>query len=111
MTQINWEQISFEIITDAGSAKSSAMEAIFAAKEKDFKTAAEKMKEANVEIGKAAHRHFDVITAEAQGQQLDYKVLFLHAEDQLLSTQTLILLAQEIIDLHKLLSEKKNETI
>lgn len=106
MTEINWEQVSFGIITEAGSAKSSAMEAIYAAKEGDFALAEEKMKNSNEEIARASHMHFDVISAEAQGQQLEYKVLFLHAEDQLLSTQTLILLAQEIIDLHKKIAGK-----
>lgn len=106
MSNINWEQVSFGIITEAGSAKSSAMEAIFAAKQGDFSLAEEKMKSANDEIGRASHLHFDVITAEAQGEQLEFKVLFLHAEDQLLSTQTLILLAQEIIDLHKMVKGK-----
>lgn len=97
---LDWEKISFGIITNAGMAKSEAMEAIFAAKEKDFTTAKEKMKTANETIAKASHLHFEVIQKEAQGEQLPFKVLFLHAEDQLLSTQTLILLAQEIIDLH-----------
>lgn len=98
---INWEQVSMNIIVEAGSAKSSAMEAIFLAKDNKFEEAQEKMNEANVSIGEASHAHFEVIQKEASGVQLEFKVLFLHAEDQLLSTQTLILLAQEIIDLHK----------
>lgn len=106
MSGINWEQVSFGIITEAGSAKSSAMEAVFAAKAGNYSEADEKMKQANEEIARASHMHFDVITAEAQGKQLEFKVLFLHAEDQLLSTQTLILLAQEIIDLHKKVDQK-----
>lgn len=105
MNKINWEEISFGIITKAGSAKSSAMEAIFDAKANKLEEAAEKMKLANEEIAQASHLHFDVIAQESQGVQLEFKVLFMHAEDQLLTTQTLILLAQEIIDLHKLISK------
>lgn len=101
MSKINWEQVSFGIITEAGSAKSSAMEGLYAAKEGNFELAAEKIKTANEEIGRASHMHFDVITAEAQGEQLEFKVLFLHAEDQLLSTQTLILLVDEMIQMYK----------
>lgn len=109
---INWEQISFTIITEAGEAKSLAMEAIFAAKEKNFELAKTKIAESNKAIAKASHRHFEVIQKEAQGEQLDFKVLFMHAEDQLLTTQTLILLAKEIIDLHKsILSTGKNMEI
>lgn len=101
MSDINWEHISFGIITEAGGAKSSAMEALYAAKKNDFNLAEKLLKEANEQIGHASHLHFDVIQAEANGEQLEYKVLFLHAEDQLLSTQTLIILVEEMIELYK----------
>lgn len=106
MTNLNWEEISFGIITTAGSAKSSAMEALFLAKEGKFSEADAKMQIADKEIADASHRHFDVIQLEAQGKQLEFKVLFLHAEDQLLTTQTLILLVKELIDIHKRISNK-----
>lgn len=106
MSKINWEQVSFNIISEAGSAKSSAMEAIFAAKEGNFELASEKLKTANEELAHASHEHFEVITAEAQGEQLEFKVLFLHAEDQLLSTQTLVLLVGEMIEMYKKFSGK-----
>lgn len=104
--KLDWEKISFGIITSAGTAKSDAMEALYAAKEGNFKEAEEKLAQANKEIGEAAHMHFDVIQKEAQGEQLVFKVLFMHAEDQLLTTQTLILLVGELIDLHKEIKKK-----
>lgn len=103
---LNWEEISFGIITLSGSAKSSAMEALYEAKDGKFKEAQEKLNIANKEIAEASHKHFEVIQLEAQGQQLEFKVLFLHAEDQLLTTQTLILLVGEMIEIHKRLAEK-----
>ena len=93
--------MSFGIITEAGTAKSSAMKGIYAAKEGDFEEADKFISDANKQIDAASHIHMDVITEEAKGSQLDFKVLFMHAEDQLLSTQTLILLAKEIVDLYK----------
>lgn len=101
MSSINWEQISMNMIVKIGEAKSEAMEAIYAAKEGRMSESDAKMQKANEYITEASHMHFDVIREESSGVQLEYKVLFIHAEDQLLSTQTLILLAQEIIDLHK----------
>ena len=100
-TKINWEEISFGIITKSGMAKSSAMEALYAAKEKDYKTAEAKLLEANKEIAEAGHLHMDVITKEAQGVNHQFKVLFIHAEDQLLTTQTLMLVIEELIELYK----------
>lgn len=90
----------------SGSAKSSAMEALYAAKDGNFKEADEKMNLANKEIGEASHKHFEIIQLEAQGMQLEFKVLFMHAEDQLLTTQTLILLVGEMIELHKRIANK-----
>lgn len=82
------------------------MEGLYAAKEGDYKTAASKLADAEKEIGEASHMHFEVITKEAQGEQLDFKVLFLHAEDQLLTTQTLILLVTEMVEMYKTFSKK-----
>lgn len=98
---LDWEKISMGLITKAGEAKSSAMEALYAAKAGDFELAASKLADADKEIGEASHMHFEVITKEAQGVQLEFKVLFIHAEDQLLSTQTLILMATEMIEMWK----------
>ena len=98
--KIDWEKVSFEIISESGSAKSEAMEALQLAKENRFEEADKKMQKANQLIGQASHKHFDIIKLEAQGKQLDFKVLFIHAEDQLLTTQTLILLVKELIELH-----------
>ena len=106
MSEINWEQVSFGIITEAGVAKSAAMEGLYAAKEGNYDLASEKLAFANETIGNASHMHFEVIQKEAQGEQLEFKVLFLHAEDQLLTTQTLILMVEEMIDLHKKVDAK-----
>lgn len=105
-TTLNWEEISFGIITLSGSAKSNAMEALYAAKDGKFDEAKDKLALANKEIAEASHKHFEVIQLEAQGQQLEFKVLFLHAEDQLLTTQTLILLVGEMIELHARIAGK-----
>lgn len=94
-------QVAFNIITSAGEAKSEAMMAIFDAKSGNFDEASSKMKEANKHINVASEAHFELIQAEAQGNEINVPLILMHAEDQLLSTQTLILLAEEIIELHK----------
>ncbi len=101
VSKIDFEKVSFEIITKAGGAKSSAMEALYLVKDKKYEEAEIKMAESNKEISEAAHAHMDVIVEEAQGIQHPFKVLFLHAEDQLLTTQTLILLVTEMIEMYK----------
>ncbi|XP_023226611.1 uncharacterized protein LOC111627272 [Centruroides sculpturatus] len=104
---IDWEKVALGIITDAGQAKSSAMEAIQAAKRGDFDTAKTKLDEAHQHSADASKWHFDVIKAEANGEKLAYRVLFIHAEDQLLASQTVILLVQEMVDLYRRLAPRK----
>lgn len=100
-------ELSFKIITFAGSAKSDAMEAIYAAKAGQFEEAKLKMKEAHKNLIEAEKQHAELIQKEAAGEKIHIPLLFMHAEDQMLCTQTLMLLADEIIDLHKELKGKK----
>lgn len=104
---INWEEISFGIITYAGTAKSDAIMSIQQAKEGNFDVAKEMLKEADESIVEAEKLHIEVIQQEAQGVQHDFKVLFMHAEDQMLTAQMVMELAKEFVDLYKKLKDKK----
>lgn len=99
-------QVAFQIITFSGEAKSFAMLAVYAAKEGKFDEANENIKKANENIHKAGEQHFELIQKEASGERINVPLILLHAEDQLLSTQTLILMAQELVEVHKKLQNK-----
>ncbi|AVN63660.1 PTS lactose/cellobiose IIA subunit [Mesoplasma florum] len=99
--ELNWEEISFTIIAYAGEAKTHAIESIRLAKEGKFDETSNLLEKAEESLIVAEKAHMDVIVKEAQGEQLPFKVLFLHAEDQLLTTQTIVLLAKEFVDLYK----------
>ena len=105
-SKIDWETISLNLIVNAGSAKSCAMEALTLAKKRKFEEAKVKMQDANKLIAKASHEHFSVIQKESQGFQLKFKVLFMHAEDQLLTTQTLLLVIEELINIYKVIKKE-----
>ena len=109
MKSFTFEQLSevaFQIIAFAGEAKSDAMLAIYEAKVGKYAEAETKINLANEAINKASHQHFELIQAEAQGNKIEIPLLLMHAEDQLLTTQTLILLAQEMVDLYKKIGAK-----
>lgn len=99
-------EISFKIITFAGGAKSDAMEAIHAIKKNKSKEAIAKIESAHNNMIEAEKQHAELIQAEASGIKIDIPILFMHAEDQLLTTQTLIMIAEEFIDLYKLVHKK-----
>lgn len=100
------EQIIMNLIMNSGDARSSAMEAIFAAKEEDFAKAEELMKESKIQLDNAHNSQTELIQSEINGNKVEISLLLVHAQDHLMTTITLNTLASEIIDLHKKVSEK-----
>lgn len=77
------------------------MEALFAAKEGDFALAEAKLKEANTYFVEGHKVHASFIQKEAAGDKVEFSLLFMHAEDQLMSTETITLLVKEMIEMYK----------
>jgi PTS system cellobiose-specific IIA component len=93
--------LSFQLILYSGNARSLAMEAIYASKEKDFNTAFEKLSESDSEFVKAHHFQTQLIQAEASGEEMDIPIIMVHAQDHLMTAMTLKDLAKEIVELRK----------
>ncbi len=91
----------FQIIATVGEAKSLFMEAIYKAKENKIEEAKELIKQGEDIFSNAHTMHFELVQKEAQGEDLPFSLLFMHAEDQLLSTETIKIMAIEIIDLYE----------
>lgn len=108
MENINFEQISLQIITYAGGAKSLAMEAITACKNNKFDIANEKIKECDQQMKIANKFHFDTLIKSSELKDQQLPILFIHAEDHLSSAETIRLLSLEIIDIYKRIAEKDN---
>ena len=97
----NTEVIMNRII-NAGRAKSSAMEASYAAKKRDFDAVAEKFKLANEQINKAHNAQTSLISAEANGEHTEINLMMIHAQDHLMTSIAFIDLAKELVDFYKL---------
>ena len=93
------ELICFNIISSVGMAKSS-YEAMRAAAAGNFDEATAKIKGHNA--------HSDLIEQESNGTPVVPSLLLLHAEDQMMSSETIRLMAEENIKLYKRLSEMAN---
>ncbi|AGM25697.1 PTS system lactose/cellobiose-specific IIA component [Spiroplasma syrphidicola EA-1] len=106
MEKLNFEEISFGIITYAGMAKSNALIAITTAKTGNITEAEKLITEAEEHIITAEKTHMSVIQQEAQGVKHQIPVLFMHAEDQMMSAQMVIELAKEFISLYQILKTK-----
>jgi len=100
---------AFAIISIVGEAKTCYMKALKAAKEGRPEDAKAAIKEGNQTLAKAHHEHFAVIQKEAEGQKVEYSVLFMHAEDQLLTAEVFRDMILELLEVHEELNELRGK--
>lgn len=94
-------EIAFQIILNAGNGKSSAMEAIQAAKENDFVEADRLLTEAGQELGKAHTYQTKLLQKEASGEENTITVMLIHSQDHLMTSMTVRDLAVEIVEIYR----------
>lgn len=95
------EQAAFQIIASVGSARSNYIEAIHQAEAGDFE-AAEKLIAEGQEMFVMGHdAHFGLVQKEAQGEQSEFALILMHAEDQLMSAEGFGILAKEFVSVYK----------
>ncbi len=92
---------AFQLITNAGNAKSAALMAIEAAREFDFVEAETKMQEAEAEMLEAHRVQTQMIQQEAGGTPVDVNIILVHAQDHLAMAMMAIKNAEEFICLYK----------
>lgn len=100
MEHVADEQTIMNLIMAGGNAKSSAFEAIYAAKKGDQETAKAKLKEADEFMVAAHNAQTDMLTQEAQGNHVQVSLLMVHAQDHIMNAITFRDLAGEIVDLY-----------
>ena len=101
------ELICFQLIANSGAAKSCFVEAIQLAKKGFFEDANAKLVEAEEAFVEAHKIPAELIQKEASGEKTEFSLLFMHAEDQMASTELVQLLAQELIELYRERNEQK----
>ena len=95
------EENVFPIISLAGESKSLAYEALRLAKENKFDEAEEKMKEADSLLLKSHEFQTNLISREADGEKIEITMLFVHAQDHLMTAMSEKNLIKEMIDILK----------
>ncbi|MCI9200829.1 MAG: PTS lactose/cellobiose transporter subunit IIA [Lachnospiraceae bacterium] len=97
---------AMQIIMNAGDARLSVKDALSHAKAFDFTEAENKMEEAKKFIVQAHKSQTEVIQSEANGKKYEYSMLFAHAQDTLMTIMSEIQLAEQMIDILKIISHK-----
>lgn len=95
------QAIAFQIIAQVGTAKSMYLESLQLVKKNEYAEADKLFAEAEEVYAEGHKLHFDIVTAEAKGEKQTFSVLFMHAEDQLLSCETIKILCEELIIIYK----------
>lgn len=95
------ELIAFEIISNVGMAKSLAIEALRAVLSGNYEECNKKLEEASEYLIKGHHAHTSLIQKEASGEKIEFSLIIMHAEDQMIAAETIKSLVEEMIDMYK----------
>ncbi|MBG9982108.1 PTS lactose/cellobiose transporter subunit IIA [Aerococcaceae bacterium DSM 111020] len=79
------EEIIFQIIAKSGNGKALAYEAINESFVGNFEQAKKLLKEADESLKEAHNTQTQLITDEVNGKQIEITMLFVHAQDHLMS--------------------------
>ncbi len=100
------ETISFKIISQVGLARSIYVEAIQQAKAGNFDRADELIIEGYEAFREGHLAHAGLIQTVAQGIEVKLDLILMHAEDQMMSTDSFKLIAEEFIAMYKFMHNK-----
>lgn len=95
------ENLSMQIISNVGGAKSLYIMAINEAKNGNYDKAKEIIREGDEYYNKGHHAHSEIFMGEIDKDFSIAHVLLLHAEDQLMAADSFKIIANEFIDLYK----------
>ncbi len=93
------EMIVMKLVVNGGNARSTAIEALRAAKVGDFKKADELMEEADTILKEAHEIQTEMIQNELNGNKVEVGLLMVHAQDHLMNAMTVMDLCKEMIDI------------
>ncbi|MGE7760278.1 PTS lactose/cellobiose transporter subunit IIA [Peribacillus sp. NPDC097895] len=100
------EAVAFQIISNVGTAKSLIMEALYEARDGRYEEAEDKLKESRFYMLEGHHAHSGLIQQEASGQNVELSLLLMHAEDQMMSAETITDLVAEMIRMYREMRQK-----
>lgn len=98
------EEIISNIIRHSGKARNYTLEAIALAKTGEFNKAKELIIKADEALGYAHASQTNLIQGEAAADEIEFSLLLMNAEDNLMTTMVFKDLAVEIIEIHEKIS-------
>lgn len=100
--------VAMEIILHAGEARNQAMKAMSTVLDGDYQKGMELLSFAKENVKKAHLAQTKVIQEEARGNKIDLCLLFIHAQDTLMTIASEVTLMEQMIKMNQKLEEKIN---
>ncbi len=91
-------QVAMQIIMHAGDARTKTMDALRALKEFDIIHAKEHLSGAKEYLVKAHNVQTGALQEEAEGKEIEYSILFSHAQDTCMTVYSEMNIAEHFID-------------
>ena len=95
------QMVAFQLISYAGDAFSSFFKAVEKARNGEFDEADELIKKGESELTKAHNAQTELLAKEAQGKNIEYSIMLVHAQDHLMTTLLLKDIISTLIDVYK----------
>jgi|MucameStandDraft_1065616.scaffolds.fasta_scaffold14499_2 Phosphotransferase system cellobiose-specific component IIA len=99
------EQISLQMITQVCDVTAGCMRAMEEAKAGNIPEARELLKKAEKGYGRCHEIHSELISRMASGETIEFHLLLVHAEDQMMNAEVIKIMAEQIVDLSERLAE------
>lgn len=97
--QMNSEELqvaAFEIILNSGNARTIIHDAFASMRKKEDEKAKEQLEEANDQLLKAHKAQTQLLKDYAGGKKIEMEIIMVHAQDHLMTTMTLLEVANEM---------------
>lgn len=93
------ETLLMQIISYSGDCKSSCIEALDLFKEEDYSQVNSKLKSAYNSLLKAKKIHAKLLSESVDSRTMQISLFLVHAEDQLMSAETIITLVRKFLEI------------
>ncbi|MDR1771831.1 MAG: PTS lactose/cellobiose transporter subunit IIA [Hungatella sp.] len=95
------EMVIMKLVVSSGNARSTAIEALRAARDENFEYADKLMNEADQMILQSHEVQTEMIQNELNGEKVEVGLLMVHAQDHLMNAVTVMDLCKEMIEILK----------
>lgn len=105
MKDIN--SVAIEVVMNAGDGRAKIDEALAAMAAGDLAQAEMLLEEADALVIKAHNAQTEVIQSQVSGEDMEYSLLFIHAQDTLMTINTELRMTKKLLPIVKMLLKKK----